>query len=172
MSDPSQNPNLIAELPLLRAFQFWVNLTWSGEPKGDPAGKSFGNGGFQECTGLELELDIQEYNEGGRNNGARRLVGRMKNTNLVFKRGMLMTAGGVVNGEIWKWLQGIADDERPVRRLDGSIEVMLVSDQVGATWEFSSGLPVKVVGPQLNARTGEVAIEELHLAHENLRLVV
>jgi len=172
MPDRSQDANPVEKLPLLRAFQFWVNLTWSGSPDDGVAGTSFGNGGFQECSGLELELDIQEYNEGGRNHGPRRLVGRMKTTNLVLKRGMLMTAKGVVNSEIWGWLQGIADDERPVRRLDGSIEVMLVSDQVGATWEFSSGLPVKVVGPQLNAKTGEVAIEELHIAHENLRLVV
>jgi len=30
---------------------------------------------------------------------------------------------------------------------------------------------MKVSGPQLNAKTGEVAIEELHIAHEGLRLV-
>jgi hypothetical protein len=31
-------------------------------------------------------------------------------------------------------------------------------------------LPVKVSGPSLNAKTGEVAIEELDIAHEGLRL--
>ena len=41
-----------------------------------------------------------------------------------------------------------------------------------ATWAFSRGLPAKVVGPQLNAKTGELAIEELQIAHERLRLVV
>jgi hypothetical protein len=29
---------------------------------------------------------------------------------------------------------------------------------------------MKIRGPELNAKTGEVAIEELHIAHEGLRL--
>ena len=35
-----------------------------------------------------------------------------------------------------------------------------------ATWTFERGLPVKLRGPELNAKTGEVAIEELSIAHE------
>jgi phage tail-like protein len=42
---------------------------------------------------------------------------------------------------------------------------------VVARWAFVRGLPAKVTGPQLNARTGEIAIEELHILHEGLRLV-
>ncbi len=67
---------------------------------------------------------------------------------------------------LWKWLQGIAAGERPVRRYDGAIEVMSVGDQVVATWTFDRGLPAKVKGPELNAKSGELAIEELHIAHE------
>ena len=37
-------------------------------------------------------------------------------------------------------------------------------------WSFERGLPLKVVGPSLNARTGDIAVEELHIAHEGLRL--
>ena len=29
---------------------------------------------------------------------------------------------------------------------------------------------MKVVGPTLNAKTGDIAVEELHIAHEGLRL--
>ena len=36
---------------------------------------------------------------------------------------------------------------------------------------FDRGLPSKVTGPALNAKTGEIAIEELHIVHEGLRLV-
>jgi len=42
---------------------------------------------------------------------------------------------------------------------------------VVATWVFDRGLPAKVRGPELNGKTGEIAIEELHIAHEGLRLV-
>jgi phage tail-like protein len=56
-------------------------------------------------------------------------------------------------------------------RYDGVVEVLDAGQAtVVATWTFVRGLPLKVTGPQLNARTGEVAIEELHIAHEGLTL--
>ena len=45
-------------------------------------------GGFAECSGLELEADVKEYLEGGRNDGVVRRVGRVKLVPLVLKRGM------------------------------------------------------------------------------------
>ncbi len=83
----------------------------------------------------------------------------------------MFLAGGDVNRDLWTWLQDIAAGVRPVRRYDGIVEVMDVGDEVAARWLFERGLPAKVTGPQLNARTGEIAIEELHIAHEGLRLV-
>ena len=69
----------------------------------------------------------------------------------------------------WMWIQGGVSGERPVARYDGQIKVMSSGDNVSATWVFDRGLPMKVRGPELNAKTGEVAIEELHIAHEGLR---
>ena len=62
---------------------------------------------------------------------------------------------------------------RPVARYNGVIEVLSgdFADTV-ATWVFDRGLPQKVSGPALNAKSGEVAIEELTIAHEGLRLKI
>jgi phage tail-like protein len=65
----------------------------------------------------------------------------------------------------------VASGVLPVRRYNGVIKVMSVADKVAATWTFNRGLPAKIRGPELNAKTGEIAIEELHIAHEGLRLV-
>jgi len=60
---------------------------------------------------------------------------------------------------------------RPVARYNGVIEVLAANGQdTVATWTFDRGLPQKVSGPRLNAKTGDVAIEELTIAHEGLRL--
>jgi phage tail-like protein len=83
----------------------------------------------------------------------------------------LFPEGGAVNSELWGWLQGILSGVRPVVRYDGVIQVL--SQDMGrtiATWTFDRGLPAKIAGPQLNAKTGEIAIEELTIAHEGLRL--
>lgn len=162
---------------LLRSFRFQVKLRRSpnieagAQPPPASVGAPLGDGGFQECSGLEVEMDVQEYLEGGRNDGVIRRIGRAKYQNLILKRGMFYGNSGGVNRDLWNWLQGLVAGERPVVRYDGIIEVMSVGDAVAATWVFTRGLPAKIRGPELNAKTGEVAIEELHIAHEGLRLV-
>jgi phage tail-like protein len=164
---------------LLRAFNFRVKLFESapataGSPERarvDSTRAQLGDGGFQECSGLEVELDVQELQEGGRNDGVIRRVGRAKYPQIVLKRGMFSaTRGAPANTQLWAWLQRLATGERIVR-VDGMVEVLdAASAQVVARWTFVRGLPAKVSGPQLHARTGEVAIEELHIAHEGLTL--
>lgn len=150
---------------LLRSFRFQIKLRQSG------GGAALGDGAFQECSGLEVEMDVKEYLEGGSNDSVIRQVGRAKYTNLVLKRGMFYGGGGGVNRALWDWIQGVVEGRRPVVRYDGIVEVMSVGDDVAATWSFERGLPARIRGPELNAKTGEVAIEELHIAHEGLRLV-
>ena len=108
-----------------------------------------GDGGFQECTGLQIEMDVHEITEGGRNDGTVRLVGRGKYTNIVLKRGMLYPVGGTAVSEIWAWLQGILSGQRPVVRYDGVIEVLDASS--GATTR-DMGVRPRPAGEGLRAR--------------------
>jgi len=153
---------------LASTFNFRITLNRS-----DGSSPALGDGGFQDCTGLQIEVDVQEIQEGGRNNGTVRQVGRGKYSPIVLKRGMLFPDEGTVYNELWNWLQGVVDGVRPVARYDGVIE-MLSNDGADtvATWTFDRGLPQKIAGPQLNAKTGEVAIEELTILHEGLRLLI
>ncbi|MEV8098553.1 phage tail protein [Kitasatospora sp. NPDC085879] len=131
-----------------------------------------GDGGFQECTGLELEMELGDHPEGGRNDGLVRGIGRVKLQPIVLKRGMLVPIpGGRAETALWDWLHGIVGGERRAARYDGDIEVLdATGGRTVAHWRFTRGLPVKLTGPALNARTGEIAMEELHIAHEGLRL--
>lgn len=181
----------MADNALLTAFRFEVRLLQSPQvqagrqvlPGGKgqdqegyrpPAGgKLLAEGAFQDCSGLEIEMDVQEYLEGGRNNGVVRRVGRAKFQPLVLKRGMFHARepGATVDPALWHWMQRIINGERPVPRYDGVIQVMSPEGTVRAMWMFDRGLPAKIKGPELNARSGEVAIEELTIAHEGLRLL-
>jgi phage tail-like protein len=153
---------------LAGTFNFWITLNSS-----DGSLPPLGNGGFQECSGLEIEMDVQELVEGGRNNGTVRQVGRGKFGNLVLKRGMLFPDGGVVNNELWNWIQGVLNGVRPVARYDGVVEVLSADgNSTVAAWTFDRGLPQKLAGPSFNAKSGEIAIEELTIAHEGLRLKI
>jgi phage tail-like protein len=151
---------------LLTNFNFEVTFS---RVAGDGP-QSLGDGGFQEVSGLEVELEVSDYEEGGRNDGIIRRVGRAKFQPLVCKRGMFGPAEGDAEPELWQWFQDIVAGVRPVRRYDGTV---VVRDQEGndrAAWRFHRAVPTKIVGPTLNATTGGIAIEELHLAHEGLEL--
>ncbi|MFK0252415.1 phage tail protein [Streptomyces sp. NPDC090445] len=131
-----------------------------------------GDGGFQECSGLGLEADLREYAEGGANDAVVRRVGRVRLQPLVLRRGMLAaTDGGSADTALWDWLHGMVAGGGPVPRYDGDVEVLdTTGGRTLARWTFTRGLPLKITGPALNARTGEIAVEELHIAHEGLRL--
>jgi phage tail-like protein len=164
---------------LLRAFRFRVKLVRSADGAAGgpvsatvaPTGATLGDGGFAECSGLEVEMEVGELQEGGRNDWVVKRAGRARYQTIVLKRGMFHPDDGGVNRDLWTWLVDVVSGVRPIARYDGIVDVMRTGDDVAARWIFVRGLPAKVAGPQLNARTGEVAIEELHIAHEGLRLV-
>jgi phage tail-like protein len=147
-----------------------------------PEGDQLGDGAFQECSGLDLEAEPKDYTEGARNDGLIRRVGRVKLVPIVLKRGMFLAqrrflgfelGGGYADTTLWDWLRGMVEGELPLPRYDGHVEVYN-SDRnqprIVAQWSFDRGLPSKVSGASLNAKTGEIAIEELHILHEGMRL--
>ena len=145
--------------------------TAPGDPRTPPPDQ-LGNGGFAECSGLDVEAEVRDLSEGGRNDGVVRRVGRAKPSTITLKRGMFVPApGGRADRALWDWLRGMVTGELPVPRYDGHVEVLdPTGTRVVAHWSFDRGLPLKVAGPALNAKTGEVAVEELQIAHEGLRL--
>ncbi len=156
---------------LVQTFRFAVTLTAASGPRpAEPA--SLGDGYFAECTGLELEADIKEYLEGGRNDGVVRRVGRAKLSPMVLKRGMFVpVAGKPADSALWDWITRMVDGQLPIPRYNGLVQVFSANKRREvARWVFVRGLPSKVVGPALNAKTGEIGIEELHIVHEGLRL--
>ncbi|APV49319.1 phage tail protein [Betaproteobacteria bacterium GR16-43] len=165
------------EVTLIRAAAVVAGTQQAPGSTDAPAAPSsrevIGNGGFQECSGLDIEMDVQEYHEGGRNDGVIRRAGRLKLQPLVLKRGMFFEAGAAskADARLWRWMQSIVSGERPIVRYDGCVHVKSADNTVRATWVFERGLPAKVKGPDLNGRTGEIAIEELHIAHEGLHLL-
>lgn len=161
----------------------------SGGGAGRAVPDLLGHGSFADCHGLDLEADVKELVEGGANDATVRRVGRVKNVPIVLRRGMFVigrdpagTAGpggagggaanrGAVDTALWDWLQGMVAGDLPVPRYDGTIEVRDPADRrVVARWVFTRGLPQKVTGPQLDARTGGIAMEELTIVHEGLRM--
>jgi len=166
----------VETLELVQTFRFAVQLTLSpGVPGGGPTAPApvLGNGYFSECSGLELEADVKEYLEGGRNDGVVRRVGRVKLVPIVLKRGMfLLNDNARAEPQFWSWITAMTSGVLPVPRYDGLVQVFAPDkSREVARWSFRRGLPSKVTGPSLNATSGEIAVETLEIVHEGLLLV-
>jgi phage tail-like protein len=117
-------------------------------------------GGFTECTGLEMSLDLEDYEEGGRNGEVLRFPTRVKWSNLILKTGM--TSGLA----LWDWFYGFVQGRG--KRRSGLIVLTDDLHQPHNIWWFWRGLPVRYTGPSLNAGQSAVAVESIEIAHEGL----
>lgn len=144
---------------LLTAFRFHVSFR-------DAAGGAaveVCQGAFAECTGLEATMEPKLIKVGGQNYGAVQRAGGVSFATVILKRGMGTT------WPLFDWFQQVAGGAYALRR-DAEIAMRNAADETVLTWGLDRCLPVKFKAGDLNARTGEVAIEELHLVHEGLRL--
>lgn len=144
-------------------------------------GKAVLYGSFSEVSGLNAEIEMEEYHEGGNNNAPLRFMKWGRFPNLVLKRGV------TPNTDIWDWGYQVLYGSRAPIRKNGFI---LLNDRGGgvlgladkstgfnipgldltpiALWYFRNGLPEKLQGPNLNASGNAIAIETLEIAHEGL----
>ena len=138
------------------SFFFRVDFSGAG---GAADGKE---AGFQEVTGFNQELGIEEVVEGGENRFAHRLPTRAKFSNLVLKRGVLVDSGVI------KWIKDAIDNFvfDPV-----DISVFLL-DEAGdplIKWVFTKCYPVKWSTSDLKAQDNAILVETLELAYQFFR---
>lgn len=117
-------------------------------------------GGFSECTGLEMSLEVEDYKEGGNNGAVLKFPGRVKWENITLKKGL------TTNTVLWDWFFDFVQGRG--ERKDGVITLQNEAHEPHTVWGFRRGLPLKYSGPQLNAAQNNVAIESIEIAHEGL----
>jgi len=119
---------------------------------------------FTEVSGLQVEMQVQEYQEGGNNGFVHRLPGPVKVSNITLKRGLTKS------NEFFKWCMEVAS--RNVKRRHVSVLMYDTRGQPVARWDYHNAYPVKWVGPQLNSTSQATAIETLELAHTGVELAL
>lgn len=132
-------------------------------------------GAFSEVQGLNADIEVETYQQGGLNDRPLRFFKYARFQNLVLKRGVTF------NPDLWDWHQQVATGRVKVRKSG----VVVLYDRGGpnlagaglplfdrlpaAAWVFHNGLPEKLQGPALNAKSNEMAIESLEISHERLQ---
>ncbi|MEP6636616.1 MAG: phage tail protein [Acidobacteriota bacterium] len=115
--------------------------------------------GFSEVSGLDSEVDVIEYREGG-DAIVRKLPGLAKVGNITLKRGVTDSL------ELYQWHRSIVRGQ--IDRRDGAIILLDDAKKPVTRWKFFGAFPQKYEGPYLNAKGNDVAIETLVLCCEGL----
>ncbi len=117
---------------------------------------------FMEVSGLEVQMDVLEYAEGGNNQFVHQLPGRAKIGHLTLKRGMTFSNAFLL------WQMQVASGD--IQRRNVSVAVFDLAGTELIRWNFDNAYPVKWSGPAFNSTGDAVAIETLELAHEGMRV--
>lgn len=117
-------------------------------------------GGFTDCSGLQMETEVQDYMEGGMNTHTWKFATRTKQTALVLKR-------GIVNKVLWDWYHDISIGKMKFRNA-----TITVFDHDGTTqaieYQVLQAFPTKWVGSELSASQSNLAVETVEFAHQGL----
>jgi phage tail-like protein len=146
------------------AFNFLVTLVDTSSPQ-TTALNAIQNtvlGGFSECGGLEMTLQVDEHRQGGDNGRVLKFPGRVAWSNIRLRRGVTFS------DELWNWHHAFVTGDG--RRRDGIVLLQNEQQTPVKAWVFSGGLPVRWSGPALDAGQSRIAIEELEIAHQGLEL--
>jgi phage tail-like protein len=149
----------------LGVFNFYLTLIDASNVVGTliTAAFNYAVAGFSECSGLDVTLEVMEYKEGGVNDHVHKFPSRASHGNITLKRGVIY-----LEDDLWTWHQGFVQGAG--KRKDGLIVLLDEARTPAKVWKFKRGIPMKWVGPTMNASQSNVAIESLEIAHEGLLL--
>lgn len=151
-------------MPPIRArpyvqFNFLVNLNRG-------AGEEEVDAGFQEVSGIGMEVTVAEYRNGNhRENSVMKITGMNKSTDVTLKRGVI---GSLT---LYRWLDEIRNGDQESALRDVRIQLMNENHtEPVQTWRLLRARIIKHTSGPLNAKGTDVAMEELVLAYERLEM--
>jgi phage tail-like protein len=117
-------------------------------------------GMFTQCSGLEMQIDVLQYPEGGNNEFVHQLPGQLRYPNLVLTRGLTDADA------VFKWFS--ATRSQPQLK-EVTIIFQNQKQEPIRTFTFADAFPVRWSGPTAEAGTATVAMETLEIAHGGLK---
>lgn len=121
--------------------------------------------GFQEVSGIGMEVTVAEYRNGNeKENAVRKITGLNKSTDVTCKRGII----GSLN--LYQWLDQIRNGDQTAFR---TVLIHMQNEDHSSTvltWKLLRARIIKHTSGPLNAKGTDVAMEELVLAYERLEM--
>lgn len=134
----------------LTTFHFWIECDGIREAV------------FQQVSLPDIELEVTDYSEGGRNDHVHRLPGRAKVGDITLRNGV------TPDNRLWQWYKKILQGNFERRNL--SIVMVNQKKEEQMRWNLIEALPVKWTGSQLSSNSPAAVIQSLQLTHRGLQI--
>jgi phage tail-like protein len=152
MAGNANNGNVTHELNYVTSNRFYIEIDSSIAAS------------FTECTGLSVQIKKNVFQEGGVNDQQRIYLGHTEFADVTFKRGVTDHPG------FWNWINAVFDEQKKTSRRNVNILIFNQSGETMMSWTLIGAIPVAWKTPTLQADGKAVAIEELTLAYEGLKV--
>jgi phage tail-like protein len=124
---------------------------------------------FSECSGMEMDTEVFEYQEGGLNEFSHKLPGRTKVSNITLKRGFALS------NELYQWYKEMENCLRQGKKFDfRQVTITLyttVDHEKLMRWSLDKAFPVKWIGPTFKTDEAAIAVETLEFAHHGIQVL-
>jgi phage tail-like protein len=125
-------------------------------------------GVFSEVSGLELNVEVATYSEGGENGFMHKLPGRLTWPHVILRRGI------TDSDTLFAWVNKTAGDSfaangNTLTRSTGAITLVGQDNSRLRAWELQDAFAVRWSGPRLDVSSSELLQEELEIAHHGFR---
>jgi phage tail-like protein len=126
-------------------------------------------GRFKEISGLEVMVETEEVEEGGQNGFVHKLPGRMTWPNIVLKRGVTQ------DDSLIEWFSKSSGEQfsagsNQLERKTAAITLLGAGGKRLRTWEFDGAFPIRWSGPNFDAGSTDMAVEELEITHHGFKV--
>ena len=118
--------------------------------------------GFQSVSGINSEIGIEEYHEGGENRFKHKLPNPVTYPNLVLKRGML------IGSQLMQWYKDSV--ENYVFESNDVTVILMNGDHIPIQgWNFINAYPIKWNISDFNAEDATIVVESVEFAYQYFR---
>lgn len=122
---------------------------------------------FNSCEGLESEVEVVHYEEGGSMGSGRTARGKQSVGKITFAKGM-MGPSKVGGPPIFQWFLDVCDASKLLQKKMIVVTVTNSEMQPLASWKMLNAWPCRWVGPLLSQEVSELTVEHLSFAHEGI----
>ena len=141
-------------------FNFRVNLGTGG-----PGPDDF-KAGFQEVSGLGMEIHVAEYRNGNsKENSPMKITGSYKINDVTLKRGVIGDLS-----TLYSWIDAVRNGDQT----QGRTVIIQLMDETRQNavqqWTLTNARLTKLSGPSLTGKGNDVAVEEVVLISERIDL--